>query len=243
MHECLTTCWSCKAFLVRFKPLQCDREHNHTESYSHHLGYLNRAALLPSSHIINEINWLLALTQFNQPQRSIKCEIKVQLTSPSSPGSAEVTTKSFPLESKALISMPQLVSGCRSHTVSTCLTSILCHEPTPALTSIFRERIRMCLLPSVTGMRREICRNTLVASAAGRKYTQSCARTTRLAWNFCVMEKKQHLGSPSTWTMVSAGEGHGERGLSVVADRVWLIPTDNNKLVYLKIYDTISEIY
>lgn len=144
----------------------------------------------------------------------MKGEIKVQLTSPSSPGSAEVRTKSFPLESKALISMPQLVSGCRSHTLNTCFTSILCHEPTPPLTSIFRERIRMCLPPSVTGMRREICRNTLVASAAGRKYTQSCARTTRLAGNLCVMEKKQHLGSPSTWTMDSAGEGHGGKEVS-----------------------------
>lgn len=120
------------------------------------------------------------------------------LTRPSSPGTVEVTARSFPLESKALISMPQLVSGCRNHTLSTCLTSMLCHELAPAFTSIFRERMRMCRFSPVTGIRREICRNTVVASSAGRRCTQSCARTMRLAWNFWVKEKKQHFGSPFT---------------------------------------------
>lgn len=142
-------------------------------------------------------------------------EIKIQLTSPSSPGSAEVTAKSFPLESKALISMPQLVSGCRSHTLNTCLTSILCQELTPALTSIFRDRIRICLFPSVAGIRREMSRNTVVASSAGRRWTHSCARKMRLAWIFWAKEKKQHFGCPFSWTTGSAGETRGESVLEI----------------------------
>lgn len=127
-----------------------------------------------------------------------------QLTSPSSPASAEVTAKSFPFASYAFISMPQLVSGCLNHTESTCFTSILCQDVTPALTSIFRDRIRMCLPPSVTGISRDICKKTVVASSAGLRWTQSCALTIRFAWIFGLKEKKQHFGFRSTWTMGSA---------------------------------------
>lgn len=127
-----------------------------------------------------------------------------KLTSPSSPASAEVTAKSFPFASYAFISMPQLVSGCLNHTVSTCFTSILCQDVTPAFTSIFRDRIRMCLPPSVTGISRDICKKTVVTSSAGLRWTQSCAFTIRFAWIFGLKEKKQHFGFRSTWTMGSA---------------------------------------
>lgn len=127
-----------------------------------------------------------------------------ELTSPSSPGSAEVTAKSFPFASYAFISMPQLVSGCLNHTVSTCFTSILCQDVTPAFTSIFRDRIRMCLPPSATGISRDICKKTVVASSAGLRWTHSCALTIRFAWIFGLKEKKQHVGFRSTWTMGSA---------------------------------------
>lgn len=147
----------------------------------------------------------------------LSVKIKGLLTSPSSPGAVEVTARSLPLESNALISMPQLVSGCRSHTLNTCLTSMLCQELTPAFTSIFRERMRMCRPPSVIGMRREICRKTVVASAAERRCTQSCARTMRLAWNFGVGEKKQHLGCPSTCTAATAGHtGSAHSDLTII---------------------------
>lgn len=145
-----------------------------------------------------------------------------QLTSPSSPASAEVTAKSFPFASYAFISIPQLVSGCLNHTVSTCFTSILCQDVTPAFTSIFRDRIRMCLPPSVTGISRDICKKTVVASSAGLRWTQSCARTIRLAWIFGLKEKKQHFGLWSTWTMGSAGKE--EKGNSVKDDDTrWLL--------------------
>ncbi|KAG7256562.1 hypothetical protein CRUP_032740, partial [Coryphaenoides rupestris] len=118
----------------------------------------------------------------------------------SSAARREVATKSLPRESYALISMPQLVSGCLSHTLKTCLTSMLFHELTPAFTSIFSERMPMCRLPSVAGIRREICRNTVVASSAARRCTHSWARTMRLACILWLKEKKQHLGVWFTWT-------------------------------------------
>ena len=200
--ECFTTCWFCKVSLHTETSggLKLTCLHSATELKTHlEPDFLKNASLL----------LLFLLTHAHTHYSLLNCSyhsLCFKLTSPSSPGSAEVRAKSFPLESKALISMPQLVSGCRSHTLNTCLTSILCQELTPAFTSIFRERIRMCRFPSATGIRREICRNTVVASSAGRKCTQSCARTMRLAWNFWVKEKKQHLGSASTWTMGSAGE-------------------------------------
>lgn len=81
------------------------------------------------------------------------------LTSPSSPGRSEVTARSLPLSSKALMSIPQLVCGCLNQFCNTCLKSILCQWPTLELSSIFKERMRMCRLPcSVTGLSRRICR-------------------------------------------------------------------------------------
>lgn len=81
------------------------------------------------------------------------------LTSPSSPGLSEVTARSLPLSSKALMSIPQLVCGCLNQFCSTCLKSMLCQWPTLELSSIFSERMRMWRLPcSVTGFSRRICR-------------------------------------------------------------------------------------
>lgn len=81
------------------------------------------------------------------------------LTSPSSPGRSEVTARSLPLSSKALMSIPQLVWGCLNQFCNTCLKSMLCQWPTLELSSIFRERMRMWRLPwSVTGFSRRICR-------------------------------------------------------------------------------------
>lgn len=129
------------------------------------------------------------------------------LTSPSSPGLSEVTARSLPLSSKALMLMPQLVWGCLNQFCSTCLKSILCQWPTLELSSIFSERMRMWRLPcSVTGLRRRICRYTVEVCCSGRRYTHSWAFSTLVNMSFGLNLKKQQLGLPFTCTRGSAVE-------------------------------------
>ncbi len=59
------------------------------------------------------------------------------LTRPSSPDSAEVTARSFPFASNALISMPKWLSGCLSHNCNSCFMLMCCQEFVRAFTVNF----------------------------------------------------------------------------------------------------------